>query len=185
VAAFAVAGPLGAFVTVVVVVLRPRLRNIAVRRTHARELAASMPTFVDLLVLAIRSGYSPPLALAAVEPVVPGPLQPAVAEVVRRLALGERFADAVGALPSLVGPEAQPLTDALVTASRYGHPLGPVLDRLATEARMARRQQAEAAVKQLPIRLAFPLAMCILPGFALLSVVPLLGGTLSSLRLTS
>ena len=70
----------------------------------------------------------------------------------------------------------------LGAADRYGLPLAPALDRLAAEARLARRQQAEAAARELPVRLAAPLVLCTLPSFVLLASVPLLIGTVSSLR---
>jgi tight adherence protein C len=145
--------------------------------------AARLPLCLDLFVLAVRGGYGPSLAVGAVTPYLPEPYRAAFSEVDRRIRLGERFTDAIGHLPGIVGPVAQPMTDALVTATRYGHPLAPVLDQLSRDARQARRRQADIDARQLPIRLSFPLVACVLPGFALVSVVPLLGGTLSSLRL--
>jgi pilus assembly protein TadC len=85
-------------------------------------------------------------------------------------------------LPRRLGQIAQPLADALALADRYGTPLPPVIDRLADEARAQRRRNSEAAARQLPVRLAFPLVGCTLPSFVLLTIVPLMAGALSSLR---
>ena len=95
---------------------------------------------------------------------------------------GERFADALGQLQARLGSVAQPLVDSLSAADRYGLPLAPVLERLAVEARQQRRRDAEAAARELPVRLAMPLVLCTLPSFVLLAIIPLLFGALSSLH---
>ena len=59
-------------------------------------------------------------------------------------------------------------------------PIAPVLERLAEEARSERRRAADAAARQLPVRLAAPLVVCTLPAFVLLAIVPLLIGAFSS-----
>ena len=55
---------------------------------------------------------------------------------------------------------------------------------MADEARQHRRRGAEAAARELPVRLSFPLVLCTLPAFVLVAIVPLLVGALSSLRST-
>ena len=95
---------------------------------------------------------------------------------------GERFADALGELQAHLGPIAQPLVDSLSAADRYGLPLAPVLERLASEARQQRRRETDATARELPVRLAVPLVLCTLPSFVLLAIVPLLLGALSSLH---
>jgi pilus assembly protein TadC len=95
---------------------------------------------------------------------------------------GERFADALITLPMCLGAVAQPLADALSLCDRYGAPLAPILDRLADEARAQRRRNADIAARQLPIRLSFPLVLLTLPSYVLLTIVPLMAGTISSLH---
>jgi tight adherence protein C len=164
-------------------------RRVATIRRERRATAAvalAYPELVDLLVLTIGAGCSPLQAFTVLAGVVPAVLRPAVDAVTRRTDAGERFADSVGHLrdppPNGLGPIAQPLADALALADRHGTPLPPILDRLAAEAREHRRRQADIAARQLPIRLAFPLVGCTLPSFVLLTIVPLMAGTFSSLR---
>ena len=47
--------------------------------------------------------------------------------------------------------------------------------------RQQRRQELDAAARQLPIRMAIPLVACVLPSFVLLGVVPLFVGSLGGL----
>ena len=69
----------------------------------------------------------------------------------------------------------------LVASERYGVPLTEGLDRVAREARLERRRRAEERARRLPVLLLFPLVLCVLPAFGLLTVVPLLVGSLPDL----
>jgi tight adherence protein C len=135
------------------------------------------------LVLAVGAGLTVPLAVAAVARHATGPL---AAELRRALAdahHGRRLADALDDVPARVGETARPLTAALVASERYGAPVVAGLERLATEVRRDRRRRAEEAARRVPVKLLFPLVTCTLPAFALLTVAPLIAGTLGSLRL--
>ena len=48
---------------------------------------------------------------------------------------------------------------------------------------MQRRRRAEVAARKLPVKLLFPLVLCILPAFALLTVVPVIVSSLRALEL--
>jgi tight adherence protein C len=151
-------------------------------RRRQGETDRAYPQAVELVVLAVRAGLLPLAAIQESVPRLPAAVRPAFAEVVARCAAGTRFADALSALPDGLGPLAAPLADTLAAADRYGLPLAPVLERLAAEARLHRRRQAEALARQLPVRLAGPLVLCTLPAFVLLAIVPLLLAALSSLN---
>ena len=156
------------------------------RRTRLRRARATRdayPDAIELVVLGIRAGLLPVAALAAAEPHLPEELRPAFGEVQARTHRGERFADALVGLSDGLGDAARPMVDSLAAAERYGLPIAPVLERLADEARADRRRAADAAARQLPVRLAAPLVVCTLPSFVLLAIVPLLVGAFSSWHL--
>lgn len=146
------------------------------------------PEAIELVVLAIRAGATP---LAAVESTgarlsgarhVDPRIGTAFCDVVHRVHRGSGFADALQAVPDALGPGTAEFTDSIATADRYGLPLGPVLDRLAAEARAERRRRAEADARSLPVKLSFPLVACTLPSFVLLAIVPAVLGAISALR---
>ena len=112
----------------------------------------------------------------------PESIRPTLDEVIHRLHRGMRLADALGALPELLGPAAAAFADAFATTDRYGLPIEPVLDRLAAEVRTERRRLAERRARTLPVQLAFPLVVCTLPSFVLLAIVPAVMGGLAALR---
>jgi tight adherence protein C len=181
VVAAVVAGPIIAAIGVVVVLSARRWHAVrsVLRRRHRIE--AAYPDALDLIVLAVRSGFLPAAALDATIPHVPAELGAAFSAVSARVAGGERFGDALGALDAL-GPVARPMIDTFTAADRYGLALAPVLERLAFDARQQRRRAADALARQLPVRLSLPLVLCTLPSFVLLAIVPLLLGAFSSLR---
>jgi Flp pilus assembly protein TadB len=155
-----------------------------VRRHERRDLdrlADATPEVVDLLLLGVDSGLTPRLAVAAVAPLTDGRWGGALGRVVQRVEQGERLAEALAALPSEVGEHARPLVDALLDAEHYGVPLAGALERIGREQAVERRRRAEERARRVPVQLLFPLVFCTLPAFALLTVVPLLAGTLRSL----
>jgi tight adherence protein C len=154
------------------------------RRAVASESAArALPEVVDLFGVAVGAGLTVPLAVAAVAPRAGEPFASALHEVTVAVEAGRRCGDALDAAAGRLGPAARPLLDALRASDRYGAPLVDALVRIGAEVRADRRRRAEAAVRRVPVRLLFPLVICILPAFALLTVAPLLAGTLGSLRL--
>ncbi|MEQ1700282.1 MAG: type II secretion system F family protein [Ilumatobacteraceae bacterium] len=159
----------------------PRTGRLA-RRATARVIAQAYPDALDAIVLAARAGHLPVAALQAAAAHAPPPIAATFIAVAARARDGDRFADALAVLPARLGPLAAPLADSLAAADRDGLPLAPVLDRLAEEARQRRRRQADALARQLPVRMSLPLALCTLPSFVLLAIVPLLLAALSSLQ---
>ena len=108
-------------------------------------------------------------------------LRSAFADTVTRLERGHPLAEAVQVLTDRIGPEWGPVADQLASAEREGTPLALVLTRLGDEARRHRRLRAEADARRLPVRLAVPLVVCILPAFALVAIAPAVLAALSSL----
>jgi tight adherence protein C len=172
---------LGLIVIVVSLFVR-RWSGIRRKARATREVAASFPNALDLLVLSIRAGYLPAQAISEITPYLPTALLPSFSAVDQALRRGNRFADALDQLRVRLGPIAEPLVDSLAAADRYGLPLAPVLERLSFEARQQRRRDTDAAARELPVRLALPLVLCTLPSFVLLAIVPLLLGALSALH---
>jgi pilus assembly protein TadC len=152
-------------------------------RRRAEALAAELPEVVDLLVLAVSAGLTVPLSVAAVAARADGVLASELTRALGETRRGRRLADALEALPARLGDAVRPLTAALVASERYGAPIMAGLERLAGEVRRDRRRRAEEAARRVPVKLLFPLVTCTLPAFALLTVAPLIAGTLGSLRL--
>ena len=160
-----------------------RLRRAVERRRTRDVVLDELPDVIDLLLLAVGSGLNVHLAVRAVAARSPPVVGRALGDAERRAARGETLADALDDAVAEVGESLRPLVVALTSSLRYGTPLVPALERIAAEARADRRRRAEEAARRVPVKLLFPLVVCILPAFAALTVLPLLAGTLESLRL--
>lgn len=161
----------------------PRLQ---VRRQERRRLArleAGLPEAVDLLALAVGAGANVSQAVAAAARRGTGLIADELARVTQEVGRGGRVADALDQLPARAGEAVRPLAAALAACERYGAPLGPTLERLGHDVRRQRQRRAEEAARRVPVLLLFPLVLCVLPAFALLTVAPLVAGALRALRL--
>ncbi len=163
-----------------------RARRGRARAAAGRSVLNELPEVIDLLGLAVSAGLTASLAVAAVgrrgSGVLAGALDRAAAVAARE---GRRLPDVLDEIPSTLGyagDSARPLLAALADAVRHGTALGPGLDRLATEARTARRHRAEERARRVPILLLFPLVTCTLPALGLLTIAPLAVGALRDLR---
>ncbi len=162
---------------------------VTLRRRRGRQVMAAavigrvLPEVIDLLTLAIGSGLTLRMAFSVTAPWLPEPFGSAVAEVTRRSDSGEPFAVALEVATSALGPDARPLVSTLIASETDGAALLPALERVGDEARRRRRVAAEDRARRLPVAMLFPLVICVLPAFALLTVVPLLIGSLTGLQL--
>lgn len=154
-------------------------RSVARARRGARSM---LPDTIEIVIIGVRAGLTPAAAFTMAAEQADDPLASALAEVVHQMHRGRRLADALGALPEWLGPDAAYFTDALVTADRYGLAIEPVLDRLTVDVRTDRSHQAQEQARTLPVKLAFPLVTCTLPSFVLLAIVPAVLGALSTLQ---
>lgn len=167
----------------VVAILGPTLRER--RRVADRDqlVRTELPEVVDFLLAALRAGLSVRAAVAATAVWLTGPIPEAFAQIGRRVELGAPLADELDQLPLRLGEVARPVGRVLVAAVRYGTPVIPALERVADAARLDRRRHIETEARRVPVKLLFPLVACVLPAFALLTVVPVLVGHLLSLDL--
>jgi tight adherence protein C len=161
-------------------VLRERRRR-RTRRERLRAVRHALPDLVDLLRLATTAGLSLPLAHPLVAVHVAGPVGPALLRADALASRGRPRADALLEVLAPFGDRALALGHALSDHLRYGVPLLPALERLGLELRLDRRRAAELEARRVPVRLLGPLVTCVLPAFALLTVVPLLAASLEAL----
>jgi tight adherence protein C len=152
----------------------PRLRRGRPRRDAA--IRSELPVAVDILGVAVAAGCTPYLAIEHAARYGPGRIARSLRGVLQGCALGQALDDALRELGAS-SPQLRPLAGALRTSARLGSPAAPALARLAAEVRADSRRRAEARARTVPVRLCFPLVACVLPAFALLTVVPVvLGG---------
>jgi tight adherence protein C len=140
-----------------------------------------MPMIVDLLNLAVQSGLTVGAALSYVVRSVESPVSDVCRAGLQELQQGRRLSDVLESCERRLGDDALALTSALHAAERYGSPLSETLAQLVQETRFDQERRAEQSARRLSVQLLFPVAGCILPAFALLTVAPLLAGSFGTL----
>jgi tight adherence protein C len=126
----------------------------------------------ELAALGLTAGLTFPAAVDAATTAVPGD----ASDDLRRA--GRRRADPANA------PSDDPgLFLVARRALATGAPLAPAVAGYATALRSEERSRRLAAARRLPVKLLFPLALLILPGFLMLTVGPALLGSLERLGL--
>ncbi len=186
VAAAAVAfGPAGGLLLLLAALGAVATRRRSRRRQRVLQVERNLPEVIDLLGLVVGAGRPTVAALSDICPRVAEPFRSELSGVVRRTAAGEPFIDSVRRLRSSLGPSVSSVVHAVTAAEIDGAPLQPALQRAADEAHRRRRVRAEEAARRVPVLMLFPLVFCVLPAFCLLTVVPLLVGTVSDLGFPS
>lgn len=147
---------------------------------RARErTAADLPLALELLAACLEAGRPPMEALGVVSRAVGGPLGGLLDTTLARLALG---ADPGREWRRLMGePALAPLARAMLRSQESGAALSDGLARLAEDRRREQRTKAQLRARTVGVRAAGPLAVCFLPAFVLVGVVPTIVGAFQHL----
>ena len=134
------------------------------------KLQVALPDALDMLTVCVEAGLGFDAAVAQVARNTQGPLAAEFARVLQEMQIGKSRGQALRAMADRTTvPEARAFVSALVQAGDLGIPVGHVLREQAKEMRVRRRQRAETKAQQVPVKITFPLILCIFP--ALLVVV--------------
>lgn len=158
------------------------LNGCAKRRRAA--ITNQLPDALDLLVVSVEAGLGFDAAVTRVVETRAGVLSEELRRVLADLGLGTgRRAALQGLAARTRVPALDAVTAALIQADQTGMSIGQVLRAQAGQVRMQRRQHAQEAAMQAPLKMLFPLLFCIFPslfivilGPPMLSLMRTLGG---------
>jgi Flp pilus assembly protein TadB len=150
-------------------------------RRRREDLERNLPIAVHLLGGCLEAGAAVSAALDDVTAALPGAVAEELQLVRHRLALG---IDPVAVWRDLADhPELGPLGRALARAHQSGASARVAIAALADELTDQSRARRDALARSVEVRAAAPLGVCFLPAFVLLSVVPMVVGVFSAMRL--
>ncbi len=172
--AIALVDPVLAGLVAAVMVLIGVGRGVAARRRRRRMLQAALPATFEVLRMAVASGLTLTEAIEVVAREVHDAAGEVFGQVAHRHRRGESLADALISVATRIGDPAESVLVLLATTHRSGAAVGDALERMGTRQRAALRRDAEARARRLPVALLLPLVCCVLPSFALLTIVPVL-----------
>ena len=138
------------------------IRSRARQRQHA--ITRSLADAFDLITTCVEAGLGLDAALARVAEKVEGPFAQELKRALRDVALGKSRREALKELGDRTGvPDLIQFTNAVIQAEAMGSSIGTVLRVQADTLRVRRRQRAEEAAYKAPVKMLFPLVLCIFP----------------------
>lgn len=134
---------------------------IAERKKRVRN---ALPDFLDLVSTTVEAGIALNGAFASAVEGVRGPLRDELLAVLSDIRVGRSRSEALIAMAARVDvTEMTTTVQAIVQAEKLGGDIAGILDQLAHEAREHRMLRAEEIAAQLPVKMTFPMALCMLP----------------------
>ena len=128
------------------------------------QIIKSLPDSFDLITTCVEAGLGLDGALARVAEKVEGPFADELSRMLREISLGKMRRDALRELGERTGvPDLVSFVNAVIQAEEMGSSVGIVLRVQAEQLRIRRRQRAEKQAYQAPIKMIFPLVLCIFP----------------------
>jgi tight adherence protein C len=144
----------------------------SVRRRQA-AITKSLPDAFDLVTTCVEAGLGLDASLARVAEKVHGPFADELSRTLREVTMGRMRREALQELAERTGvPDLLAFVNAVVQAEQMGTSISTVLRVQCDQMRMRRRQRAEETAHQAPVKMTFPLVLCILPTLFLIILGP-------------
>ena len=138
-----------------------------------REILRTLSDTLDLLTISVEAGLSLNASIAQVVQNVPGVLSQEFARMLQEIQLGVPRSDAFRHLAERTDvDELNAFALAMIQADVFGVSIASVLRTQAEQLRIKRRQRAEAKAQQTPVKIVFPLILCVLPALFVVIVGP-------------
>ncbi len=164
-ASAALAAGVGALLPSVLLSSRARVRQEALER--------ELPDALDQITMGVEAGLGFEGALLRVAEGGRGPLAEELTRLLKEMHIGVTRSTALRNLTERTDvADLDGFVIAVTQAEQYGLPIAQVLRVQAAELRVKRRQRAEEKAMKLPLKLVFPLGLCIFPALFIVLVGP-------------
>ena len=145
-------------------------RKAQKRQEQIRRMLADT---TDLLTISVEAGLAFDAALLHARRSMRGPLSEEIGRMLHEMQLGIKRSDAMRNLADRTNvPELRSFVLAMVQADVFGVSVGNVLRAQSQELRTKRRQRAEERAMKTPVKLLFPMTVCILPALLVIVIGP-------------
>lgn len=147
------------------------LYNTGLKRRQ--KIPVALPDALDLLTICVEAGLGFDAALAQVARNTKGALAAEFARVLQEMQFGKSRTEAMRAMTERCPvAELRSFVTALIQSTELGIPVGDILREQSKEMRVRRRQRAEAMAQKVPVKITFPLILCLFPALIIVIVGP-------------
>jgi tight adherence protein C len=154
---------LGVAITVVGYFL-PELLLHSRGQERSQKITLELADTLDQMTIAVEAGLGFDSAMSRAGRNGQGPLAEELVRTLQDIQVGHSRRDAYEGLAQRTSvPDLRRFIRAIIQADAYGIAIADVLRTQAAEMRMKRRQRAEEKAMQIPVKVIFPLMLCILP----------------------
>jgi tight adherence protein C len=153
-----------AVLVTVVAYFLPELLLHSRGQERQQAISLELADTLDQMTIAVEAGLGFESAMARAGANGKGPLAEELVRTLQDIAVGQPRREAYLALAERTGVvDLARFIRAVVQADAYGVSIADVLRTQAQEMRLKRRQRAEEKAMQIPVKVIFPLILCILP----------------------
>jgi len=147
------------------------LRNSGQKRQQ--QIPRALPDALDMLTICVEAGLGFDAALAQVARYTRGPLAAEFARALQEMQIGKSRTEAMRSMGERnTAPEFRAFISAMVQSAELGIPVAHVLREQAKEMRVRRRQRAEEQAQKVPVKITFPLILCLFPALIVIIIGP-------------
>jgi len=138
-----------------------------------QQILRELPDTLDQLTISVEAGLGFDAALQRVAASGTGPLAEELTRVLSEIKVGVPRGESLKKLLTRTSVhELRHFILALQQAEQFGLPVARVLRIQSGELRMKRRQRAEEAAMKIPVKIVFPLVVCIFPSLFVVLLGP-------------
>ena len=169
----AIARPALVGLLALVAYLLPDLALRARGRERQQAVETALPDALDQMSISVEAGLGFDASLSRVAETGTGPLAEELQRTLREIAVGVPRKQAFRNLVERTDvTELRHFVFAVNQAEEFGLPIAQVLRVQSKELRVIRRQRAEERALKIPVKIVFPLILCIFPALFVVLLVP-------------
>jgi tight adherence protein C len=165
--------PMVALIAAGILFFLPDYWVTSVKDKRQNAMQADAADVVDQLTICVEAGLGFDAALARVASTTEGPLTDELRHTLSDIQAGVPRAQALRALSDRAHiNEIRQVVTALLQAQKHGVPMAETLRIQSAEMRLKRKQRTEEKAAKLTVKMIFPIVVCFMPVFMIISLTP-------------